>query len=232
MMALALVLALLAVAAPAGAQGRLGYVTRAVDGDTVYVELGGRIEPVQYLGLVVPLVNHPLRGPDAYAAVTREMNRRLVEGKWVRLAYERQARDADGRLLAYVWVGNLFVNAALLHWGYAEAAPPAPDVRYADYFRGLEAGARRDGRGLWGDAGVLQYHRRGGLASADTSDPHQRPASASGGRVFSAPNPFLPVLSAPSGTSTSSSVSTGPPVGLPLPPSSGYAPRTGTPIRR
>ena len=233
MVPLVLTLLLLAVAAPAAAQtpARLGYVTRAVDGDTVYVELGGRIEAVQYLGLVVPLVNHPSRGPESYAAIAREVNRRLVEGKWVRLVYEGQPRDADGRLLAYVWSGDLFVNAALLHWGYAEAAPPSPDVRYAQYFRALEAGARREGRGLWGDAGVLQYHRPGGVAGAEDGDHMSRPASVSGGRVFSAPNPFLPVLT-PSTTPSAPAASSAPPVGIPLPPPSPYNRRTGTPVPR
>ena len=232
MVPLVFALILLVVAAPAAAQApaRLGYVTRAVDGDTIYVELGGRIEAVQYLGLVVPLVNHPKRGPEPYAAIAREMNRRLVESKWVRLVYESQPRDVDGRLLAYVWAGDVFVNAALLHYGYAEAAPPAPEVRYAQYFRALEAGARRDGRGLWGDAGVLQYHRPGGAASADDGDHQNRPASVSGGRVFSAPNPFLPVLT-PSTTPSTPAASSGPPVGIPLPPSP-YNRRTGTPIPR
>src|SRR2546421_7034693 len=130
----------LAVVTPASAQSSVAYVTRVVEGDLVYAELAGRIEAVRYLGVNVPLIEHPSRGPEPYAAIVRERNRRLVEGRWIRLMFERDARDEHGRLLAYVWMNDLFVNAALVHWGYAEAAAPAAGVRYAEYFKALEEG--------------------------------------------------------------------------------------------
>ena len=187
-----------AAVTPAEAQITLGYVTRAVEGDLVYAEVAGRIEAVRYLGVNTPVVDHPARGREPYAAVVRERNRQLVEGRWIRLAFEREPRDAHGRLLAYVWVGDLFVNAALLHFGYVEAAPPAPGMRYAEYFRGLEDGARREHRGLWRYGDVLTFYRRGGLEQAGDTDYQGRPAIGTGGRVFSAPAPFIP--SAPSGS--------------------------------
>src|SRR5262249_42125523 len=148
--------ALLAAAVtPALAQPNLAYVTRVAEGDLIYADVGGHIETIRYLGVNVPVVDHPARGREPYATVVRERNRQLVDGKWVRLAFEREPRDAQGRLSAYVWVGDLFVNAALLHYGYAEAAPPAPGVRYAEYFKGLEDGARREHRGLWRYGDVL-----------------------------------------------------------------------------
>jgi micrococcal nuclease len=198
------------VAAPAMAQRNLAYVTRAVEGDLIYAEVGGRIEAVRYLGVNAPAIEHPSRGREPYAAVVRERNRRLVEGRWVRLMFEAKPRDEHGRLRAYVWVGDIFVNAALLHWGYAEAAPAAPDMRYAEYFKGLEAGARRDGRGLWRYGDVLAYYKPGGLEAAGDSDYQVRGATGAGGRVFSAPAPFIP--SVPSG---STGYSSAPSVGLP-----------------
>jgi len=75
----------------------------------------------------------------------REINQRLVDGKWIRMAFGDQARDRQGHLLAYVWVDDVFVNAALLQKGYAEAAA-STDHQYLAYFRTLEEDARRDGR--------------------------------------------------------------------------------------
>ena len=221
--ALLTLVVVLTTTAPALAQGSMAYVTRVVEGDLIYAEMAGRIEAVRYLGLNTVAVDHPARGREPYAAVVRERNRQLVEGRWVRLAFEAHPRDEHGRLLAYVWVGKTFVNAALLHWGYAEAAP-APGLRYADYFKDLEAGARRDGRGLWRYGDVLAYYRPGGLEVARTGEDHERAATAVGGRVYSAPAPFLPPLSAPTGTSAPS---TGSPAPTPPPTSKGSAPTLG-----
>jgi micrococcal nuclease len=165
------------------------YVTRVVDGDVIYAALGQRIEPVRYIGVTVPLIAHPTRGPEPYASVVREMNRRLVDGKWIRMAFDEQARDRHGRLLAYVWVDDVFVNAALLHWGYAEAEHATVNTRYAAYFQSLEEGARRAGRGLWGYGDVLTYHR---VRPAESTHESDHAADAAGGRVFSAPNPLIP----------------------------------------
>jgi len=207
---------------PALAQSGVAYVTRVAEGDLIYAEFGGRIETIRYLGINVPVVEHPTRGREPYAAVVRERNRQLVDGRWVRLGFEREPRDEHGRLHAYVWVGDVFVNAALLHYGYAEAAPPAPDVRYAGYFKDLENGARGARRGLWRYGDVVAFYKPGGLEQTGDSDYLGRPAVGAGGRVFSAPAPFIP--SPPPGSPIVSSPA--PSVGLPAtaPPATRSAP--------
>lgn len=179
---------------PAHAQsGDVAYVTRVVAVNAIYAAIGDRIEAVRYIGVGVPLIAHPTRGPEPYADVVLEMNRRLVEGKWVRLTYDDRVRDEQGRLLAYVWVGRVFVNAALLQHGYADADRASINTRYVPYFLSLEASARHAGRGLWGYRDVLMYHRARQAASAgEASNIGEQAASALGGRVFSAPNPITP----------------------------------------
>jgi len=218
----ALLLALVGAPRPAHAQAQAGpaYVTRVVDGDTLYAELGGRLEAVRYLGVNTPRIEHPTYGAERYAAMAYEANRRLVEGKWVRLVFEGSTRDRHGRLLAYVWSGNTFVNAALVHYGYGETAT-ASTAGYAAYFRTLEEGARRDGRGVWSDRDAQTYHRpRPTELAADAGEHEDRAPTGSGGRVFSAPAPFLP--SAPSSSSSGSSLGV---PGGPVAP----APRMGSP---
>jgi micrococcal nuclease len=202
---------LLVTAPPAGAQAPVGpaYVTRVLDGDTLYAEIGGRLEAVRYLGINTPLIEHPVHGPEPYATAAREANRRLVEGKWVHFVFDGPERDRHGRLLAYVWVGGLFVNAALVHRGYGEAAS-ASTSRYAEYFRTLEDSARREARGLWRDSSVLGYHRpRPTELAADAGQPEDRSADPPGGRVFSAPAPFIPSIP-PSSSAPSVAVPGGP----------------------
>jgi endonuclease YncB( thermonuclease family) len=195
-------LVVLAAAAPVAAQTRVGpaYVTRVVDGDTLYAELGGRLEAVRYLGINSPRIEHPTLGSEPYAILAREANRRLVEAKWVHLTFDGPARDRHGRLLAYVWIGPTLVNALLVHRGFAEAAT-ASAAGYAEYFRMLEDGARREARGLWRDPSVLAYHRpRPTEVAADDDEVERRAADFVGGRVFSAPAPFSPPVAVSSGT--------------------------------
>jgi endonuclease YncB( thermonuclease family) len=222
-------LVVLAAAAPAAAQTRVGpaYVTRVVDGDTLYAELGGRLEEVRYLGINSPRIEHPTLGSEPYAILAREANRRLVEGKWVHLTFEGPARDRHGRLLAYVWVGPMFVNARLVHRGFGEAAT-ASTAGYAEYFRLLEDGARREARGLWRDPGVLAYHRpRSTEVAADAGDVEDRSADTSGGRVFSAPAPFIP--SVPLSRPPSIAVPSAPPPAPSVNAPAYVAPRTSGP---
>ena len=233
--AIVVLMAMLALATPAFAQRQVGpaYVTRVVGGDLVYAELGGRIKAVRYVGTSVPLVQHPTRGSEPYAEVSREMNRRLVEGKWIRLVLDEPPRDRDGRLQAYVWVGDLFVNAALIHWGYADAAPSLHHTRYQSYFHSLEEGARRERRGLWAYADVLAYYRpRTTELGAESGDYRERAADASGGRVFSAPAPFIPSVVGPS-TGSSGAANVGIPGGpAPAPSSRSTGPMYPAPARR
>jgi len=75
----------------------------------------------------------------------------LAEGKIVRLEKDVLDRDGLGRLLRYVYVDELFVNAELMRLGYAKASPQSPNLKYSDLFSQLEAEAKEAGRGLWGE---------------------------------------------------------------------------------
>lgn len=148
-----LLLALLAAAAsgarPSAAAGLEGPVVRVVDGDTIHVRLEGRIEKVRYIGVNAPELHHPTKGEEPGGREAAEVNRGLVEGKQVRLQLDVQHRDRYGRLLAYVWVNDLMVNAELVRRGYAQVMTVPPNVRYQELLLRLQRDAREAGRGLW-----------------------------------------------------------------------------------
>jgi endonuclease YncB( thermonuclease family) len=206
----------------AGAQNppgqRLGYVTRVVDGDTISVAIGNQIEKVRYIGINTPEIHHPTKGREPYRDAARKANARLVDGRWVQLVLDVQARDSFGQLLAYVYVGSRFVNAELVWQGYAEAATYPPNVRYAEYFVGLQRQAREAKRGLWADPEALAYYRP---RPPDYSEQPQ-PASAGAGSApavgnLATSNPAggaAPATAPPLGSvGGSSSGSTSPPPG-------------------
>jgi micrococcal nuclease len=141
----------LLVALPAWpAPGTLeGMVVRVVDGDTIHVRLGDRVQKVRYIGMNTPEVHHPTKGEEPGGREASEVNRQLVAGKTVRLELDVQERDRYGRLLAYVWVGDVMVNAELVRLGYAQVMTIPPNVRHQQTFVKLQREAREAGRGLW-----------------------------------------------------------------------------------
>jgi micrococcal nuclease len=150
--ALTVLLALLAGVVAAAAQaptGLEGLVLRVVDGDTIAVRFGERVEKVRYIGVNTPEVHHRRTGEQPGGRQAHAINRRLVEGKRVRLELDVQSRDRYGRLLAYVWVGDTMVNAELLRLGYAQVMTVPPNVRHQARFLNLQRAAREARRGLW-----------------------------------------------------------------------------------
>jgi micrococcal nuclease len=150
--ALALLVALLFAATPTWGEAPPaleGVVVRIVDGDTIHVRLADRVEKVRYIGVNTPELHHPTRGEEAGGREARDVNRGLVEGRRVRLEVDVQARDRHGRLLAYVWVGDVMVNAELVRLGFAQVMTVPPNVRHQALFVKLQRDARAARRGLW-----------------------------------------------------------------------------------
>jgi micrococcal nuclease len=125
-------------------------VVQIIDGDTIDVEIGGQRERVRYIGINTPETKHPTRGVEPYGPEAAEANTRLVAGETVRLELDVERRDRYGRLLAYVHVGDVMVNAELVRQGYAQVATFPPNVKYQELFLRLQREAREAKRGLWG----------------------------------------------------------------------------------
>ncbi len=118
-------------------------VIEVIDGDTITIAGGYR---VRYIGIDAPEVYPDLEalGTEAWIA-----NRKLVEGKEVRLERDISETDKYGRLLRYVWVDDILVEAELVRQGLARAKAYPPDTRYQDYLEQMETEAREAGRGMW-----------------------------------------------------------------------------------
>jgi micrococcal nuclease len=121
-------------------------VTKVIDGDTVILETG---EIVRYLGVNAPQIRKNEGGAEFYAREATRQNKNLVLLKKVRLEFDVNKKDAEGRLLAYVYVKNTFVNGELVRLGCARAAVKPPDVKYRDLLLGYEEHASKQYVGLW-----------------------------------------------------------------------------------
>jgi micrococcal nuclease len=126
------------------------YVVRAVDGDTIEVRIGGKLEDVRYIGVDTPETVKPGTPVQCFGHRASDFNHRLAEQRRARLVFGVERRDVYGRLLAYVYIGHRFVNAELVRRGLARTLAIAPNTRYQALFGHLELNAARRGRGLWG----------------------------------------------------------------------------------
>jgi endonuclease YncB( thermonuclease family) len=121
--------------------GETAQVVSVIDGDTIDVVIDGTEYRVRYVG-----VNTPERDEVCYQDATNA-NRDLVQGQTVTLVRDESDTDRFGRLLRYIYVGNVFVNDALVRNGWAEAVLYNPDDRHYNAFSDLEQAAARNGVG-------------------------------------------------------------------------------------
>ena len=117
-------------------------VVRVIDGDTCVLENGER---VRYLG-----INAPEEG-DPYFEEATEANHNLVAGEEVRLEPQDPSRDTRDRLLAYVFVSNVFVNEELVRQGYAHVQRPLR-AEYRDRLLEAQKAAWLEALGIWARA--------------------------------------------------------------------------------
>lgn len=115
---------------------------RVIDGDTIELENGDR---VRYIGINCP------ESDEELGNIATEINRGLVLGKEVTLEKDVSDTDRYGRILAYVYVDDLFINAYLVENGYAQVATYPPDVKYTDHFLDLQQKAVEEGNGFWAE---------------------------------------------------------------------------------
>jgi micrococcal nuclease len=125
-------------------------VVRVIDGDTIEVEVGGNTEDVRYIGIDTPESAIPGEPVECFGEEAAAANERLVDGETVRLVFDAERRDHYGRLLAYVYAEETFVNGNLVERGFATTLEIEPNTARAEQLGRLEAEAGREGAGLWG----------------------------------------------------------------------------------
>ena len=132
-------------------------VLEVIDGDTIRLE---NQKLLRYIGIDTPEIrirkgNNFIYSPQPFAEEAKEFNRKLVEGKKIRIEFDIEKIDKYGRLLGYVFVKDTFVNAKLLEEGYAVLYTNPPNLKYIELFKKLQKEAQTKKRGLWGAYEVI-----------------------------------------------------------------------------
>ena len=135
---------------PAGPTGGPARVVAVVDGDTIDVAWPGRRERVRLVGVDTPETVDPHRPVGCFGPEASAFTHRRLQGRTVRLSFDRQRRDRYGRLLAYVEVDGHRFNDELLTGGYARLLVIPPNGLHGRAMLDEELAARSAARGLWG----------------------------------------------------------------------------------
>ena len=121
-------------------------VIRVIDGDTVELKNGERL---RYNDIDTPETVHPSKPVECYGPEASAKNKELVEGETILVELGNPEKDRYGRLLGYVYIDDLFVNAELVRGGYAEVNSYGnPGSKIAELIN-IERDSKLKSTGLW-----------------------------------------------------------------------------------
>ena len=130
-----------------------GYrVVKVVDGDTLDVEIDGKIERLRLIGIDTPETVDPRKSVQCFGREASNKAKELLSGQFVNLESDETQgeRDKYKRLLRYVFLpdGTNF-NLYMIAEGYAHEYTYDEPYKYQSEFKQAEIDARESSKGLW-----------------------------------------------------------------------------------
>lgn len=126
-------------------------VVSVLDGDTFEVKIGKSFWKVRMIGIDTPETVDPKKPVQCFGKEASENTKKLLYGKFVKLDLDetQDVLDKFNRLLAYVYVDDIFLNKYLIENGFAREYTYSKKYEMQKEFRKVEKEARGDSRGLW-----------------------------------------------------------------------------------
>ncbi|MGH7884061.1 MAG: thermonuclease family protein [Thermodesulfobacteriota bacterium] len=134
-------------------------VLDVVDGDTFIIDDGYRSR-VRMLGIDTPEILSDDGPGEPFSLEAKKYLSALIENKLIRIEYGNEKFDPYGRILAYVFSENIFVNKEILKIGLARAFILSEGEKYSSELLEAELDAKRSAKGIWGSIENFKYPQK------------------------------------------------------------------------
>lgn len=124
-------------------------VIQVIEGDTLKVEMDGNQEILRTTLVETPKKQDFQEPMPSLIVETINFARETLEGKEVELEIDKEQRDKDGNVQAYVWVDNKPYNVLLLDEGFARLRVETSNAKYQNEFQQIETSAKSAKVGIW-----------------------------------------------------------------------------------
>ncbi len=123
-------------------------VSGVINGNTIVAQVEG--ETHQRL-IRLAGIEALASGDQPFQAQAVDLLRDMILYQRVKLEGDKFQRghEVDGPVEAYVWLEGDQINAVLVRNGLATVIPYSHNIKYDNYFLGLQERARDDRRGIW-----------------------------------------------------------------------------------
>lgn len=133
---------------------QLHRVVKVIDGDTVQININGRIETLRLIGIDAPEAGDPRSLVSCFGNEATNKAKEILTGKSVQLESDptQGERDKYNRLLRYIFLadGTNF-NKLMISQGFAHEYTYRVPYKYQLEFKEAERQAREKKLGLWAD---------------------------------------------------------------------------------
>lgn len=146
--------------------------SKCVDGDTIKVDINGKVNTVRLLAVDTPESVHPTKGVEYYGKEASNYTCDLVtNAKKIELEYDKNSNKKDkyNRVLAWVWVDDTLLQDELIKNGYAEVAYLYGDYKYTNTLKDHQAVAEASKIGIWNEDARKEFDSNSS-SKEDTND--------------------------------------------------------------
>lgn len=123
-------------------------IKAVIDGDTVILDDDAKTY-LRYIGINAPENLNNNSPGDPFSLESTYLNRELIDGKDIRIEFDKEKYDPYGRLLGYVFVGDTFINEEIVRQGLARVFFIGPNRKYESKLRTAQEEAKKAKIGIW-----------------------------------------------------------------------------------
>lgn len=135
--------------------------SKCVDGDTIKIEVDGKVKTVRMLAVDTPESVHPTKGVEYYGKEASGFTcNTFTNAKKIEIEYDSNSDKIDkyDRLLVWLFVDGKLFQDMLIQDGYAEVSYLYGDYKYTGLLQDHQAVAEAKKIGIWNEEEREKYN--------------------------------------------------------------------------